>query len=241
MIERGTAKRVLRGTIRRRLLVNAVVDPDEAVRHLPPGIRPHVVDGGTVVGCCLLSVEGIGPTPVPAPFGIALRAAAHRISVEWNDGADLVVGVYVPLRHTDSLPARIVGGRWFPGVHRSARIDVAAEGSRQQWVVEPTVEADRYALTAEVAAVPGDPTVPADPVGATSVLAEVGLSPGRDGSLEAVGMRTDHRRALPVEVIDLRSTFLAGFASARPARSFVMHDVEVTWTAKPSTEVEVVA
>jgi hypothetical protein len=44
---------LVRGVIRRRLLVNAVVDPDEAAARLPVGLRPHVTDLGTVVGCCL--------------------------------------------------------------------------------------------------------------------------------------------------------------------------------------------
>ena len=94
------------GTIRRRLLVNALVDPDEAAGHLPTGLRPHVTEGGTVIGCCLLDIDAIRPASLPAGVGSRLRAAAHRISVEWEDGAGATsVGVYVPVRHTDSRAA----------------------------------------------------------------------------------------------------------------------------------------
>src|ERR671918_3138778 len=89
--------RVVLGTIRRRLLVNVLVDPDEAARALPAGLRPHLTDGGTVVGCCLLDIADIRPAPLPRLLGTGLRAVAHRISVEWDDefGAT-TVGVYVP-------------------------------------------------------------------------------------------------------------------------------------------------
>jgi hypothetical protein len=43
----------MRGTIRSRLLVNALVDPDEAAQRLPDGLRPHVTSHGKVVGGCL--------------------------------------------------------------------------------------------------------------------------------------------------------------------------------------------
>ena len=119
----------VQGTLRRRLLVNAVVDPDEAARHLPPGLRPHVTPAGTVVGCCLLEIEHLRPGRMPAAIGIAMRAAAHRISAEWeNDNGERVVGVYVPERRTDSRLAVAVGGRWFPGVHRPADIVVRDTG-----------------------------------------------------------------------------------------------------------------
>lgn len=54
--------RAMRGTIRSRLLVNALVEPDEAARRLPTGLRPHIVGGGTVVGCCLLDIVDIRPS-----------------------------------------------------------------------------------------------------------------------------------------------------------------------------------
>ncbi|MGI8983312.1 MAG: hypothetical protein ACR2HM_02065 [Acidimicrobiales bacterium] len=123
--------RAIRGTIRRRLLVNAVVDPEEAARRLPAGVRPHVSEGGTVV-----------------------RAT-----------------------------------------------------------ITPTTAA-----------------VPCEPIGGTCLSATLGLSPDHRGML-AARMEPEHRRAQRVEIDQLDSAFLAGFTTARPAPSYLMRDVAVTWTA----------
>jgi hypothetical protein len=223
-------RRAIRGTIRRRLLVNALVDPDEAAGRLPVGLRPHVTGDGTVVGCCLLAIERIRPAGVPRVLGMGLRAAAHRISVEWDDESGTAVGVYVPLRHTDSLPARLLGGRWFPGVHRRASIEIAEDDSRLRWIVEPRRDADLYEIRVEARVSPTEAAQPCEPIGGTCLAATVGLSPDFTGSLEAARMEPAHRAAQPVEVIDLDSEYLAGFTTARPATSYLMRDVDVIWT-----------
>src|SRR5437660_3142757 len=71
----GTGERAVRGVLRRRLLVNAVVDPDEAAGRLPAGLRPHETPLGTVVGCCLLDITDLRPRLLPAAAGIRQRAA----------------------------------------------------------------------------------------------------------------------------------------------------------------------
>ena len=63
------------GQLRRRLLVNVLVDPDEAADRLPSGVRPHVAEGGTVVGCCLLDIRELRPSPLPRQVGVGIRAA----------------------------------------------------------------------------------------------------------------------------------------------------------------------
>lgn len=224
------SRRAIRGTIKRRLLVNAVVDPDEAARRLPAGLRPHVTAEGTVVGCCLLEIEHIRPAGVPAVLGLGLRAAAHRISVEWDHPSGTTVGVYVPVRHTGSLPTRMLGGRWFPGVHRPARIEVAEDDTRLRWTVESRGDANQYGIRVDVSLSPCEAAEPCEPIGGTCLAAAVGLSPDHHGMLEAARMEPEHRAARPVNVVDLDSGFLAGFASAHPAPSYLMRDVQVTWT-----------
>lgn len=221
----------MRGTIRRRLLVNAVADPDEAAHHLPAGLRPHVTRDGTVVGCCLLAIDRIRPATIPAALGVGLRAAAHRISVEWDDESGApTVGVFVPLRHTDSLPARVLGGRWFPGVHRPASIQIAEDDSRLRWIVEPRGDEDLYGILVQAVVSVSEAGAPDGPIGRTCLGAAIGLSPDHHGVLEAARMEPEHRAAQPVDVTDLDSEFLAGFTSARPAPSYLMRVVEVTWT-----------
>ncbi len=223
--------RAMRGTIRSRLLVNALVDPDEAAEQLPAGLRPHVAGEGTVVGCCLLDIVAIRPARLPAMVGTSLRAAAHRISVEWDhDSGATAVGVYVPLRLTDSLTAIALGGRVFPGVHRRAWVNLTQDGERLAWSVEAGDEPGAYSVHVEASAYAESPAPACEPIGSTCLSAEVGLSPGHDDALEAARMTPRHRHAQRVEVHDLDSAFLASFTSAEPAHSYLMRDVDVTWT-----------
>jgi hypothetical protein len=219
------------GTIRRRLLVNALVDPDEAATRLPGNIRPHVAAGGTVVGCCLLDITAIRPAGVPAALGRRLRAAAHRISVEWEDASGATtIGVYVPARHTDSSLATLLGGRWFPGVHEPATVDITEAPGRLVWSSEP-IGGDPNLAVRVAAVIPdsGQPGPP-DAVGRTCLGAAVGLSPDRRGGLEAATMEPTRRHAVAVAVEDLSSPFVESFASAKPTTSYLMHDVDVVWT-----------
>jgi hypothetical protein len=217
--------------IRRRLLVNALVDPDEAAVRLPAGLRPHITEQGTVVGRCLLELVHLRPTGLPAGVGVTVRAAASRIACEWEDDGgqgDTVVGVYVPARFTESRLALALGGRWFPGVHQRGEVRIHDSATMSIW----RVDAPDNDLRVTVSAMPGaDATTSvSDPVGLTCVGASVGLSPDRHGRLEAVRMDPHHRFARPVEVDDLSCEFLATFATARPAPTFLMQDVPVTWS-----------
>jgi hypothetical protein len=225
----------VRGVIRRRLLVNAVVDPDEAATRLPAGLRPHVTDAGTVVGCCLLELEQVRPAWLPAGVGTAMRAAAHRLSVEWDDAdGHTIVGVFVPLRHSDSRLAVALGGRHVPGLHRRADSTILTGDGALRWRVAPHDGSD---LAIRVTATTAGDDVPVDPdevVGRTCLTTDVGLSVDRRGRIEGARMTPDHRRATPVTIEALDSAFLRGFATARPAPSYLMRDVGVTWTASPA-------
>lgn len=231
----GQSKRAVRGAIRRRLLVNAVVDPDEARQQLPAGVRPHVIDEGTVVGCCLLEIDATRPVGIPSGVGQRLRAVAHRISVEWEDGArGTEIGVYVPVRHTDSRLAVALGGRWFPGVHELARIEVSSSEFDLRWTSKP-LDAVDLGMRVEVS----DPADVADGaacdlVGATCLGAQIGVSPDRRGSLEATRMEPSHRDARAVTVDLLESDFMDSFSSAVLSTSYLMSDADVTWTRAAS-------
>lgn len=222
----------MRGTLRRRLLINALVDPDEAARRLPPGIRPHLTPAGTVVGCCLLDIEQLRPGRTPAGFGIGLLAAAHRISAEWqDDDGELVVGVYVPERRTTSRLAIAAGGRWFPGVHRAAHIAVHERAGWIEW----SVQGDGFGVCATAPST-GGATVDLmrDPVAGACIAAEVGVSPNHRGALEGARMLPSARTARVVEMLSLQSTFVSGFTTAVPAAAYLMEDVAVTWTRAPA-------
>ncbi len=200
------------GTITQRLLVNSWVDPDEVSPMLPSGIRPHVgTNGGVVAGCCMIEIAHARPWPAPRLVGICLRAAAHRISVEVGPVYQPTLAVFVPIRHTNSRPAILAGGR--------VDVSEAAEGT------------DRFGITA-TAALSGKAAVECE-VADIVIGTALGLSPGRRSTqLEAVEMFPAQAAAQLVELELLDSAFLSSFHSAVEAETLLMEDVDVTW--KPS-------
>jgi hypothetical protein len=116
---------VVRGVIERRLLVNYRVDPVTLRAVLPFPFRPQLVKGFAIAGICLIRLSGIRPLLVPQALGVSSENAAHRIAVEWDEGATTHHGVYIPRRDSSSRLNRLLGGRLFPGVHHAARFDVS--------------------------------------------------------------------------------------------------------------------
>jgi hypothetical protein len=210
-------------------LINALVDPDEAARHLPPGLRPHTLDGGTVVGCCLLELEDLRPALAPSATGFTLRAAAHRISAEWAGATETrpEIGVYVPMRHTDSRLAVLAGGRVFPGVHERAQIGLDTSDTAIRWRVDAP-DAARFGLRV-VASTCAPVSSPSETIGYTCLTATLGLSPGLRGRIEGIRMEPAHREARRVRLESLASNFLDSFVSAQLAPCYLMTDVDVTW------------
>jgi hypothetical protein len=124
---RGISMRlpVIKGTIKRRLLVNFRAERSVVQRILPQPFRPKLHDGHAIVGICLIRLEEIRPAGFPAGIGFSSENAAHRIAVEWTDSAGLQrEGVFIPRRDTSSLLNRLAGGRVFPGEHHAARFSV---------------------------------------------------------------------------------------------------------------------
>ncbi len=116
---------VLAGVIKRRLLINFRAQPEVVQRLLPSPFQPKLHHGQAVVGICLIRLEQIRPSGVPALLGISSENAAHRIAVEWTDSDGRHEGVFVPRRDTGSLLNRIAGGRIFPGEHHGAKFSVS--------------------------------------------------------------------------------------------------------------------
>jgi hypothetical protein len=116
---------VIKGTIKRRLLVNFRATPEAVQRILPQPFRPRLHRGHSLVGICLIRLEQIRPAGLPSVLGLSSENAAHRIAVEWTDAAGTHrEGVFVPRRDTGSFLNRVAGGRVFPGEHHPARFSV---------------------------------------------------------------------------------------------------------------------
>jgi hypothetical protein len=116
---------VIKGIIKRRLLVNFRADPAVVQRILPDPFRPKLHRGHALVGICLIRLEEIRPAGLPAAIGLSSENAAHRLAVEWTDSAGMErEGVFIPRRDTNSVLNRLAGGRVFPGEHHTARFSV---------------------------------------------------------------------------------------------------------------------
>jgi len=132
---------------------------------------------------------------------------------------------------TDARTAVLAGGRWFPGVHHPARVGIRESAGKLTWSVAARSEDDPSYVRVAARPAPRSTGVEfSEPVGGTCLTAVVGLSPGRAGQLEAVRMEPDRRTARSVEIDDLDSTFLAGFATAATAPAYLMEDVAVRWS-----------
>ena len=76
---------VIKGVIKRRLLVNFRADPVVVQRLLPAPFRPKLHGAHSLVGICLIRLEQIRPAGLPGLLGLSSENAAHRIAVEWTD------------------------------------------------------------------------------------------------------------------------------------------------------------
>lgn len=118
----------IRGTIRRRILVNYRVAPEVIQRVLPPGFEPKLVDGYAMAGVCLIRLEDQRPSRFPVGVGLSSENAAHRVAVTRREGGTLRESVYIPRRDSASRLQHWLGGRAFPGELGSARFTVQDDG-----------------------------------------------------------------------------------------------------------------
>jgi uncharacterized protein DUF2071 len=128
---------IIKGIIKRRLLVNFRADPEVIQKIIPQPFRPKLHRGRSIIGVCLIRLENIHPVGLPDFVGLSSENAAHRIAVEWTDQTgQLREGVYIPRRDTGSLINHLAGGRLFPGEHHSARFEIQDDGSRINFSME---------------------------------------------------------------------------------------------------------
>jgi hypothetical protein len=116
---------VLKGVIRRRILINYRVAPEVVLPLLPAGLRPQLLRGYALAGICLIRLEQIRPRALPAVLGVCSENAAHRFAVAWEDESGVERhGVFISRRDTGCRWNHWAGGRLFPGEHQLAHFDV---------------------------------------------------------------------------------------------------------------------
>jgi hypothetical protein len=229
---------VIKGVIRRRLLVNFRADPAAAQRILPHPFRPKLHAGYSIVGICLIRLEQIRPSGLPGIFGLSSENAAHRVAVEWTDSAGVPrEGVFIPRRDTSSTLNHIAGGRLFPGEHHLAKFLVADAGGH----VELSMRSLDDSVTVSII---GDDAESLPDSSCFGSLAEasaffeggsLGYSTTRDDDrLDGLILRTVDWRIGAMSVVDVRSSYFSDNdrfpeGSVEFDHALVMRDVAHEW------------
>lgn len=232
---------VIRGIIDRRILVNYRVDPNILRRLLPAPFRPKLVNDVGVAGVCLIRLNHIRPTALPAVVGISSENAAHRIAVEWEEDGQEREGVYIPRRDTSSRLNTILGGRLFPIIHHHASFDVVERDDHYRVVMNSDDGETHVALEASIGQ-----TLPAQSVFGSLEAASgffekgsVGYAPSaRAGELHALELRSFGWKVQPLSVERVESSFF-GDAAVFPLGSvefdcaLLMRTIEHEWHVRP--------
>jgi hypothetical protein len=121
---------ILKGIIKRRMLINFRVDAGVMQSFLPAPFRPKLHNGYAIAGICLIRLENIRPDGFPSFLGFSSENAAHRIAVEWTDPDNkFQEGVFIPRRDTGSWLNHWTGGRIFSGEHHLSHFHVTDNGT----------------------------------------------------------------------------------------------------------------
>jgi Uncharacterized conserved protein (COG2071) len=234
----------LRGTIRRRILVNYRISPDVVKALLPVRFRPKLIAGYSIGGICLIRLEEIRPKGLPGFIGISSENSAHRIAVEWeDDNGRQREGVFVPRRDTDSRLNSLAGGRVFPGVHQLSRFTVSdQDGQISLRVVADDIESPLVDL--QVTEADGFPeTSVFTALSESSKFFEagcIGYSSRPDScTLDGLMLEVPDWRVSPLKVhyvrsayYDNRSVFPSG--SIEFDHALLMRDIPHLWHSEPA-------
>ena len=203
---------VIKGTIKRRLLVNFRADPAAVQRILPQSFRPKLHRGFSLIGICLIRLEQIRPAGLPSALGLSSENAAHRIAVEWTEGGIQREGVFIPRRDTGSFLNRVAGGRVFPGEHHAASFSVVDTGRHLDF----SMRSQDGSVAVKVVGDDAD-SLPASSCFGSLVEASaffeggsLGYSVTRDGErLDGLLLRTLDWRVRALSVTEVHSSFFA--------------------------------
>lgn len=231
----------IKGTIRRRLLINYRVAPDSIQRQLPKPFRPKLRGNHAVAGICLIQLAEIRPALLPSWAGISSENAAHRIAVEWEDLTGRHEGVYIRRRDTDSLINHWGGGRIFPGEHEHADFQITDDGGRVELHMASSDGAVRINLVGrEVQEFPSSSIFKS--LAQASAFFEsgsLGYSPVKSGThLDGIILDTQSWRVAPFAVESIRSTYFDDATLFPPGtieldHALVMRDIPHRWYTAP--------
>lgn len=228
----------IKGTIRRRILVNFRVDAETMQKQLPSPFRPKLQDGMAVAGICLIRLEHVRPKMLPEIVGLSSENAAHRIAVLWEDKDGVTrEGVYIRRRDTNSPVNLALGGRLFPGDQHRARFRVGEAGDEIKLAMKADDGEVEVKLAGKIAdMLPQTSIFPSlDAVSAFFEAGSLGYSPRGDcDKLEGMTLQTKEWRVEPLAIESVFSSYFAN-ESAFPKGSIefdnalIMRDLDSQW------------
>ena len=121
---------VLNGIIDRRILINYRINPEVVKSLLPPHLDPLIINGYASGGICLLRLKNIGLKYSLSFSRITSENAAHRFLITYRKGKEIVKGVYIPRRDTDSQLNVLLAGKLFSWPHYPAVFEVEEGNGR---------------------------------------------------------------------------------------------------------------
>lgn len=231
----------MRGVIDRRMLVNFRVKAEVAAKLLPPPFRPKLVRGWAMAGICLIRLKDMRPSGFPAAMGLDSENAAHRIAVEWNDGATVREGVFIPRRDTSSNLQAFFGGRIFSGVHNVADFEVQETGNEFCLKMRAQDGSTKIRLKARLADSLNSNSIFTSLTEASDFFARgaVGYSAACDtGCMDGLELHTDAWKVESLDVIEVASSFFDERArfpvgSIEFDCALLMRGIEHEWRALP--------
>ncbi|MDS0260836.1 DUF2071 domain-containing protein [Haloarcula sp. S1CR25-12] len=203
----------LRGIIDRRILVNFRIDADALTGVLPSPFEPRTVDGYAIGGICLLRLNRVRPTGLPAAVGVRSENAAHRIGIHWDDDGERRDGVFVPRRDTSSRLTALVADRSF-GNHHHAEFTVDEGAGRYDVSVRSPDDVSMHVRAAVADSIPESSVF--DSVDAASEYhrrGATGYSPSSDGQrFDGIELDTYEWSVTPLSVESVGASY---FESSR--------------------------
>jgi hypothetical protein len=228
---------VIKGVIRRRILVNFRVDPAVMQLQLPPRFRPKLHEGHAVAGICLIRLESVRPRFVPQLLGLSSENAAHRVAVRWQADGGEKEGVFIPRRDTGSAMNQLAGGRLFPGEHHRARFTVREDSESIDLRMQSDDREVSVAVRGKVGGQFPDSSCFSSLAAASAFFepGSVGYSVTSDsGRLDGIELRTEGWSVEPLQVAEVYSSYFSDEArfpngSAVFDCALVMRDLRHEW------------
>lgn len=225
------------GTIERRILVNYAADPDIAKTLIPTDLKLHIVNGKAIVGVCLIRLTNMRPSWAPPFVGLTSENIAHRIAIEYDtDTGEKATGVYVPMRHTNSLVTSKIGSRIYPGVYKMAKFATKETGKEHKISVVSKQDPTKIEIEAtETTDFKSDLFSTFEEASNFFKCSSVGFSPDRNGcELEGIKLATSKWEMHPMEVQSMSSNLyddpnIFPEGTIKFDGALLMKNIGVTW------------